>query len=244
MNPTRPAAAEQPPVEATEGTVPGGGGHESNGPALRRWFYPYVAFLAALLIAQWLGLIPLAYSWLTAYFVYMALACTFLPLPTAWVVMLMTAPWHPLLGWHPLVVAGLGTVGTGLANLQDYHVLTYLLQRRRIGAVRTKRWYKRAEAWFYRAPFATLAAASFLPIPVDVVRLLAIGGRYPRPRFVLASVVGRVPRYVLLAYLGAQPFMTLRTILLILAATIILGLSRGLPRLIQQVRATRGRAAP
>lgn len=207
-----------------------------DGLALRRWFYPYVAVLTGLLALQWVEAIPVEYSLLTVYFVYMALACTFLPLPTAWVVMLMAATWDPLL------VTAVGTVGTGVANLHDYHVLTFLLRRRRIGVVRSRGWYRRAEAWFRRAPFWTLAAASFLPIPVDVVRLLAIGARYPRLRFALASVIGRAPRYALLAYLADALDAGLKTALLVLAATIILGITRGLPRLIRQVRENRGTA--
>ena len=201
--------------------------------ALRRWFYPYVGFLAALLAAQGLGVLPVRLSLLSVFFVYMALACTFMPLPTAAPVMYTATVWNPLL------VTVLGTVGTGLANLHDYYVLTYLLRRRRIAVVRSKGWYARAEAWFWRAPFATLAAASFLPIPVDVVRLLAISSQYPRLKFALAGVLGRAPRYAMLAYLADRLDLSVQAILLVLAATIILGVTRGLPRLIRQVRAAR-----
>jgi len=218
--------------ETTSAAIPSTAG--GDGLALRRWFYPYVGALAALLAAQGAGFLPVRFSILTVYFVYMALAGTFCPLPTAAPVMYVATMWNPLL------VTLLGTVGTGLANLHDYHILTFLLRRKRIALLRQTRWYVRAEAWFRRAPFVTLAAASFLPIPVDVVRLLAISARYPRLRFALASVVGRAPRYAMLAYLADGLNMSIQTILLVLAATVLFGLTRGLPRLIRQIHAARG----
>jgi putative ABC transport system ATP-binding protein len=241
----RQAAPSPPPACRQAGRAPGPASaprektgaapreSSSDGLSLRRWFYPYAGGLAALLAAQNLGLLPFSWSLLTVYFFYMAVACTFCPVPTAWFVMSMATQWNPLL------VTVIGTVGTGLANLTDYHILTFLLRRRRMAVVRTTRWYRKAEGWFRRAPFWTLAAASFLPIPVDAVRLLAIGARYPRLRFALASLVGRAPRYAVLAYLADQLNMGTQAILAVMAATVILGISRGLPRLIRQVRAAR-----
>ena len=225
---TRAAGTDTSPADAPVEPAPGT--HRTDALALRRWFYPYVGALAGLMALQAAGLLPVRWSLLTIYFVYMSLASTFCPLPTAAPVM------YAATRWDPLLVTLLGTLGTGLANLQDYHVLTYLLRRKRIGVLRHRGWYLRAEAWFQRAPFATLAAASFLPIPVDVVRLLAIAARYPRLRFALASVVGRAPRYAMLACLADRLQMSVQAILLVLAGTVLLGISRGLPRLIRLLR--------
>ena len=67
----------------------------------------------------------------------------------------------------------------------------------------------------------------------------AIGSRYPRLKFALASVVGRAPRYAAITYLASQLKPGRREILALLAATVIFGISRGLPRLIKQMRAAR-----
>ncbi len=209
----------------------------SDGLVLRRWFYAYAVGLAAVLAAQDFGLFPVSWSMMTVYFFYMAIACTFCPVPTAWFVMYMAG----MAEWNPLLVTVVGTVGTGLANLTDYYILTFLLRQRRIGIVRTTRWYKRAEAWFERQPFWTLTAASFIPIPIDVVRLLAISARYSRLKFAAASLIGRAPRYAALAYLAQQlkKSQLPLVIVAVLAGTIIYGISRGLPRLIQQAKAAR-----
>jgi membrane protein YqaA with SNARE-associated domain len=58
--------------------------------------------------------------------------------------------------------------------------------------------------FFDRYAFLTMAAGSFLPIPVDVVRLMAISRAYSYWKYFAATFVGRVPRYLLIAYLGKE----------------------------------------
>jgi uncharacterized membrane protein YdjX (TVP38/TMEM64 family) len=96
-------------------------------------------------------------------------------------------------------VALVGAAGTALANLNDYYLLSYFFEFDRVKRIRRRRGYRRAVAWFDRAPFLTLTLFSFVPIPVDVVRLLAISRRYSRVRFTAASFLGRLPRYYILA---------------------------------------------
>jgi len=137
--------------------------------------------------------IPVRYANLAGYFLYMSIACTFFPLNTLWIVLWMATQFP---AW---LVAVVGAVGTSVANLNDYYLLSYLFEFDRVKRLRRRRSYQRAVAWFDRAPFLTLAAFSFLPIPVDVVRLLAISRRYSRARFTAATFLGRLPRYVILA---------------------------------------------
>ena len=211
---------------------------ELSGPAglnFRAWFYPFVAALAGMVVlarqpAESFGPLPHAALLLA----YMSLACTFWPWPTTPVVVLAASPAGP--GLHPLLVAGVCTLGTCVANLHDYYVVTFLYRYRPIRRIRRTRLYERAAAWFDRAPFATLSAASFLPIPIDFVRLLAISQGYPRWRFAAASAVGRLPRYLALAYFAHAFSLGWQWILAILGVTVILGLWRGVPRLVRAVR--------
>ena len=140
-------------------------------------------------------------------------------------------------GLHPLLVATIGSLGTAVGNMHDYYLLTYLYKYKPVQRIRTKGWYKKVAAWYNRAPFGTLAAASFLPIPVDVVRLLAISEGYSRAKFVLGSLVGRWPRYFLFAFLADQFKLGWQWILGIAGATIVLGLWRGLPPLVKKMAA-------
>jgi membrane protein YqaA with SNARE-associated domain len=196
----------------------------------RLWFYPFAMTFAALVLLARHGSDVLGpWPHLATLLAYMSLACTFLPLPTTPVVMLAASPAGP--GLDPLLVALAATAGTCAANLHDYYLVTFLYRYRPVRRVRRTRFYEKAAGWFERAPFAVLTAASFLPIPVDVVRLLAISQGYPRGRFTLASAVGRLPRYFLLAYFAQRFSLGWQWILAVLGVTAVFGLWRGVPRI-------------
>ena len=207
----------------------------------RAWFYPFVVALGLLIGATTQHAVDLGRAGVAAgLLAYMSLACTFCPLPTTPVVLLAAAPSAAGgLGLNPLLVAALCTLGTCVANLHDYYIITFLYCYRPVRRVRRTRLYEQAALWFERAPFATLAAASFVPIPVDVVRLLAISQGYPRGRFALASCLGRFPRYLALAWLAERFNLGWQWILAILAVTVLIGLWRGLPRIIRALRLVR-----
>ena len=57
---------------------------------------------------------------------------------------------------------------------------------------------------------------------------MAISAGYPRGWYALASFAGRFPRYLLVAYLGWQLQLSNRTIVLVLALTVVLGLGKAL----------------
>jgi membrane protein YqaA with SNARE-associated domain len=201
----------------------------------RAWFYPFVVWLVVLAGVKVLW--PnTSLALLAAYVGYMSICCTFCPLPTTPVVLWMAAPAAGGgLGLEPLTVAALGAVGTAIANMHDYYLLTFLYRYKPVRRVRTSGLYKRFAAWYNRAPFATLAAASFLPIPVDFVRLLAISEGYNRAKFAIGSLVGRWPRYLLLAYFAERFDLGWQWILGIGGATVVLGLWRGLPALARKL---------
>jgi membrane protein YqaA with SNARE-associated domain len=113
--------------------------------------------------------------------------------------------------------------------MHDYYLLTFLYRYKPVRKVRATGLYRKVAAWYNRAPFATLAAASFLPIPIDFVRLLAISEGYHRGKFALGSLVGRWPRYFLLAAAADQFKLGWQWVLAIAGATVVLGLWRGLP---------------
>ena len=202
----------------------------------RAWFYPFIALLAVLAAVK-VSRPDTSLAILAAYLAYMSICCTFCPLPTTPVVLWMAAPAAGGgLGLEPLVVAALGAVGTAIANLHDYYLLTFLYRYKPVRRVRATLLYKRFAAWYNRAPFATLAAASFLPIPVDFVRLLAISEGYNRARFALGSLVGRWPRYLLLAYFAERFNLGWQWVLGIGGAVVVLGLWRGLSALVQRLK--------
>lgn len=133
---------------------------------------------------------------------YISLCNTFLPLPTGGVVSAVAMRDVSVAGglWGTvLLVAGGGAAGSTIANLNDYHIFTLLLRHHRIGQVRETRLYDRATKWFHTAPFWILVIFNIIPIPVDVIRMLATTSRYPRSTFALANFLGRFVRYGLIA---------------------------------------------
>lgn len=133
---------------------------------------------------------------------YLSLCNSLLPLPTAWIVLLAAKPEYALIeqpALRVLAVAGIATLGTVIANLNEYHVLAYFFRRKLGARIRRTQLYGWAARWFERSPFGILTLVAFVPIPVDAVRWLAILRGYSRWRYALAYFVGRGPRYVLFA---------------------------------------------
>ena len=159
--------------------------------------------------------------------VYISLCCTFLPMPTsamvAAVAMQDTAVCEGAAA-TTLVVAAVGGVASAIANLNDYHLFTLLLRHRKVAKVRNTRLYSVSAKWFAKSPFAILVIFNIIPIPVDVIRMLATTYRYPRGRFALANFIGRFIRYAVIAYvtyrMGKQGWVA-PVSLLALAAVLI-----------------------
>lgn len=239
---------------------PQGGAERLN---LRRWFAFFVFLLVGLTLVAMLSFSRYAALndpwaqrvWLMSlYLFYMSLCCTFVPAPTAWIVLLMASPYFALL--QPLrheaalsdgqsgvlaamtivLVGGIGALGTTLANLNEYHIWTFLLRFRGVERVRHARLYQTASRWFQVSPFALMTLVNFLPIPVDVVRWLAISNRYRRDHYALACFVGRFVRYGLFAATAFYLKLSLQTIMLIQAGLIGLLLLRFLPQFHRQTK--------
>lgn len=135
-------------------------------------------------------------SFLYDYFLYMSLAFTFLPLPTIPTVILMGKT------FSPVNVALIGAVATTLANLNDYLIVSTIFISKKVQKIHQLPFYKFLIKNFEKHPFLIISLGSFIPISIDVIRLLAISHQYPISKFSLANFIGRFPRYFLLAFLG------------------------------------------
>lgn len=224
---------------------------------LRAWFLIFVVWMAGLtLAAQW-GLSAssgdsragLAVWLLSLYAFYLSLCCAFVPAPTTWIVLLVASDFiAQQLGVQDdrlarvVVVATVGSFATGMANLNEYHLITFLLQYRGIARVRETRFYRTAADWFEVNPFLVLVAISLIPIPIDVVRWLAITDRYPRGKYFLAYFIGRWVRYAIWAVTAMALALKTWHILAIQAALVLAAFARIIPGIVRHVRA--GRANP
>jgi membrane protein YqaA with SNARE-associated domain len=98
--------------------------------------------------------------------------------------------------------ASVATAGTAMAAWVDHRLFVPLLVRVRDRAFFAAGLVGRLRRYFSRAPFLVLALSGVTPLPFFPFKALAFTERYPLGRYLAAVVVGRFPRYLLLAWLG------------------------------------------
>ncbi len=217
---------------------------------LRAWFVGFLAWMVALAATANAALsrgdesgVALAVWALSGYAFYLSLCCLFFPAPTTWAVMLVASnELAAQLGVQDFrvariaVVATVGALATGMANLNEYHIITFLLRYRLLERVRQARAYRAAVDWFRASPFLCLFAVSLIPIPIDAIRWLAITSRYPRGRFFLAYFLGRWIRYALWSVTAIGLALSVWHILGIQGALVLAALARVIPRIVRRAR--------
>lgn len=104
----------------------------------------------------------------------------------------------------PVAVALAGTAGCIVAIVLDYALIGWLTNLRLVKTeLDDSRGFHTAQRFFGKAPFALIALSALLPVPFYPVKILAITRDYPLWRCTAAIVLGRLPRFYLLA-LGGQ----------------------------------------
>ena len=226
--------------------------------SLRKWFAFFVFFLVGTSVPLTVMISRQQWTWsdwahntavtfaqtpveikLLGLGLYVSLCCTLLPMPTGWIIAgvatraAAVAPQS--LALTVLLVAVVGAVGSTMANLNDYHLFTLMLRHHRIAKLRLTRTYQAAAKWFARGPFLILVIFNIVPIPVDVVRLLATTYRYPRVPFAAANFVGRFIRYAVIAFVTYWWNLGWVAVVALLGLAIVLGLIRVLPRLVRHL---------
>lgn len=116
-------------------------------------------------------------------------------------------PHEPILiylgkSYDPVILAIIGTIGTIVAGLLDYFVFVSLFSLKSIDIMKRSKGFQRADKWFNIQPFITLSVAGFSPVPFSPFKILAFASNYPLLNYIGSLVVGRMPRYYLLALFG------------------------------------------
>lgn len=233
-----------------------------DGLSLRRWFALYGAFFLAMAVPLVLLAAELNWNWedwkdedtatatlgtmspavkLLAFALYLSLACTFVPIPTGWIVASLAMQEFAIgsnVWTTTLIVAAVGAACSTLANLNDYHLFTWMLRSQRIAAVRNTRTYQASAKWFARSPFFLLVLFNSIPIPVDVIRMLAATYRYPRLPFAAANYIGRFVRYGVIAFATYWWNLGWVAPAALLALAIVLAVVRVGPKIVRKLHAT------
>jgi uncharacterized membrane protein YdjX (TVP38/TMEM64 family) len=106
--------------------------------------------------------------------------------------------------YPPLVIATIGTVCNLWIEGLDYMLLRRLAATRAVAQATRRPALQRALALFNRRPFFTVWLFAWSPLPDWIVRCAAPAAGYPLRRYLLATMLGRFPRFWFLAALGAH----------------------------------------
>jgi membrane protein YqaA with SNARE-associated domain len=102
----------------------------------------------------------------------------------------------------PLAVGLIAGVAASIGELTTYYLglgSKKLITRKKHVGYR----YKRAEKWFKRWGFWAVITFAFTPLPMDLLGLIAGSLQYDVKRFFLGTLIGKIPRFLLVAYAGA-----------------------------------------
>jgi membrane protein YqaA with SNARE-associated domain len=100
------------------------------------------------------------------------------------------------------LLALIGTAGATLSEAVNYRVIDWVAALPALSATKQRRGVRWSIDAFLKAPFWTTALVIFTPLPDSVVRVLAPLARYPIWKFLSATAVGRLPRFLLIAGFG------------------------------------------
>jgi membrane protein YqaA with SNARE-associated domain len=190
---------------------------------LRLYFYLLPVYLGSLVTLTYCLPDDGMGHWIALTLAYYSLCCTFIPLPTTAIMV-----WLAVMGMDPWLMACVATVGTTLANLFDYQVITFLMGYNLLERGRDTTFYRAALRWFDRRPLVTLAVWNAIPFSMDVARWVAAVRRYPRPWFMLGTVVGRWPRYLAIGLVTQAFGLEEWVVGLLLLLSLVAGVTRAL----------------
>lgn len=132
--------------------------------------------------------------------------------------------------YSPAAIAVTATAASAVVAFADYALVEAAMRHPRIQGARDARMMRWAVRWMTRYPFAIIVAFSLVPVlPISVVRALAPISGYPLRRYIAALVVGRLPRFYLLAWLGRVVLIPTWVLLLVTVATFAMMFLGGTP---------------
>jgi membrane protein YqaA with SNARE-associated domain len=102
----------------------------------------------------------------------------------------------------PAVTTLTAIIPTLIACIIDYAVLTPVFTRTRLRAMKETGIYKKLILYYGKAPFFTNFFAALSPVPFSPIRILSVSSAYPLWKYSCSVVLGRIPRYYVLALSG------------------------------------------
>lgn len=143
-----------------------------------------------------------AYSYPGFFLIGLASSSTlFLPLPIYTIIFASAQ-----LGLNPLVVGIATGIGAAIGELTGYFVgeggRLMLEQKKAKLSKNWKRFLEWMENNFEKYGLAIIAITAFLPFPFDIVGIIAGINKYSLKKFLIATIIGKTAKMVLIAYAG------------------------------------------
>jgi len=101
-----------------------------------------------------------------------------------------------------VLVAGIVTLAAVLAEYVDYRLFAGVLLSDRLAGARNTRVARLVVWMFEHSPFLAVFLGALTPLPFWLVRISAVLAGYPVSRFLVATALGRFPRFLFYAALG------------------------------------------
>ena len=145
-------------------------------------------------------------------------------------------PHEPVLIWYGTIAniwlaALAATGGTMVSGWLDHSVFVPVLNYTKITSYKKSRFYTKMTNIFMRYPFATIVLTGLTPIPFWPFKFLCFSIHYPLWRYLTALALGRFPRYVFLAWVGAKfevpAWILIATVIVIFSVYAIRGVPAG-----------------
>jgi len=127
-------------------------------------------------------------------------------------------------------LALVGAVASTGAEWINYLLYGPLVRARLCKRLLKTKGAERLRVWFEGWPFLTIWLGILTPAPDWAVRLLAVQSRYSLPRYLLAVLLARIPRFWFLAAIGAVLRPSLIILGLIVIGSVVVALGIGLRR--------------
>ena len=146
--------------------------------------------------------------------------------------------------YPPLLVALIGVVGTCYIEFINYYLYRWMILNPRLERARNSRLTQVIVALFRSNPFLSIWLCALTPLPYWVVRFLGPLTGYPIVPYILATFLGRLPRYYLIARFGR--WLPVSDFVLTLAAVVMIAVALAIVigRWIHEARRSPSREVP
>jgi len=133
----------------------------------------------------------------------------------------------------PLLVALVGVAGILASEAINYTFFEYVVDLKYFDRILKNKLVAKLIGLFNKAPFWTMLIVAFTPVPIYPFRFLVVMARFPILKYLLALMLGRLPRLYLIALFGntvhLQGYVYL-IIFIVLAVLMYIPLIKVLPK--------------